>query len=63
VIQWHWTYTFREDIAAAIVAVLVASGKSDSQDLRALAAVVRVPWAVVEAAYWRQMGKAKEVMR
>jgi len=55
---------FQADIAAAIVAVLVASGKSDSQDLRALAAVVRVPWAAVEAAYWRQVGvKAKEVVR
>ena len=56
---------FQSDIAAAIVAVLVASGKSDSQDLRALAAVVRVPWAVVEAAYWQQVGakvKIKEVI-
>lgn len=48
---------FREDIAAAIVAVLVAKGSPDSHDLRALAAVVRVPWRVVEAAYWEQVGE------
>lgn len=52
---------FRDDIAAAIVAVLVASGKADSRDLRALAAVVRVPWSVIETAYRQQVGEKVEV--
>jgi len=55
---------FQADIAAAIVAVLVASGKDDSKDLRALAAVMRVPWQVVEEAYWQQVRvKTKEMVR
>jgi hypothetical protein len=54
---------FQEDIAAAIVAVLVAKGHPDSLDLRALAAVVRVPWCVIEQAYRQQVGEKVEVRR
>ena len=55
---------FRDDIAGFIVGILVEKGSPDSRDLRALAALVRMPWTVIEAAYWQQMGvKAKEVVR
>jgi len=51
-----------EDIAAAIVAVLVAAGKRDSSDLRALAAIVHVPWAIVERAVRAQAGQGEDVL-
>ena len=49
---------FQEDIAAAIVAVMVARDISDSRDLRALASVMRIPWAAIQRAYREQEGAA-----
>jgi len=48
---------FREDLAGAIVAVLVARGTPDSRDLMALASVCRIPWAAVRKAYYAQVGE------
>jgi len=53
---------FREDLAGAIVAVLVANGSPESHDLMTLATMWRIPWGQVRRAYWAQVGE-REVER
>ena len=48
---------FREDLAGAIVAVLVANGSPDSRDLMTLATMWRIPWSRVREAYRAQVGE------